>query len=204
MSIGLMIVLKRFFRRKETIKSLGMDDVFKGSGFSDVPPHIFNRYPAPLPPDKKFEAYQVRFLVSVEYLERLFQVFMQAGYVVDPELNTQVMMKSSQETAARKAMLFLNPAFAGVLVSFASNDLDVLEAMQCSIWIPSQPAESFPWLDPQSLGSLQGDVEYWWNHLWLPFWVSLSLKEQADFALEPEWREFMESHHISDDPVVAG
>lgn len=76
--------------------------------------------------------------------------------------------------------------------------------MQCSALQPPLPAESFPWFEPENVGSLQGDVEYWWDYLWLPFWVSLSLQEQADLALEPEWREFMESHHTPDDPVVAG
>ncbi|HGY1013661.1 TPA: hypothetical protein ACNUUK_001941 [Aeromonas salmonicida subsp. smithia] len=101
-------------------------------------------------------------------------------------------------------VLFLHPSFAGTVVSFASDDLDVLEALQQTKLEPPLPADSFPWIDPEALGSLQGDMEYWWMHLWLPFWVSLNQEEQLALDFEPEWREFMAIHYPSAPSSSAG
>lgn len=133
----------------------------------------------------------------------LFQALAQIGYEVSPELNTQVVNRSG-DPASKKVMLFQHPSFAGTIVSFASDDLDVLEALQQTRLEPPLPADSFPWIDPESLGSLQGDIEYWWMHLWLPFWLSLSQEKQSDLELEPEWREFIVMHQPHDTPSSAG
>ncbi|MGX5835173.1 hypothetical protein ACWIJ6_13700 [Aeromonas piscicola] len=204
MFIDLKRNFKKLFKGMHVRASLNMREVFKGSGFANLPPCMFDQYPVPIPPNMTIEAYVVRFLVSEKSLTQLFQICQHAGYVVNPKLSTQVMMKNAQHLPAQKMMLFLYPAFGGVIVSFACNDLDVLAAVQRSALEPPLPAESFPWFEPENVGSLQGDVEYWWDYLWLPFWVSLSLQERTYLALNPEWREFMESHHIPDDPVVAG
>lgn len=101
-------------------------------------------------------------------------------------------------------MLFLPPSFAGTTVSFACNDLDVLETLQQTRLDPPLPADSFPWIDPEGLGSLQGDMEYWWTYLWLPFWLSLSQERQSALVLEPEWREFIAMHQPYDTSASTG
>jgi hypothetical protein len=196
MKIKLMSILNNLLGKPRSPEPLDMKGIFSGSGFSEAPRHAYKGYPTPLPPDAVIEAYLVRFLVSEENLSRLFLMFEKAGYVVNPGQHTQV-MERSQEPIGKKVMLFLHPSFSGTVVSCASDDLDVLEALQQTRLDPPLPADSFPWIDPEGLGSLQGDIEYWWMHLWLPFWVSLNQEEQLSLELEPEWREFIENHQPS-------
>lgn len=203
MKTKIMGVLSHLLGRKQEKSSPDIKEVFKGSGYLNAPENAYTGYPAPLPPDPSIEAYLVRFLVSEDSLTLLFQTLAQAGYKVSPELNTQV-INHSGDPSSKKVMLFQHPSFAGTIVSFASDDLDVLEALQQTRIEPPLPADSFPWIDPEGLGSLQGDIEYWWTYLWLPFWLSLSQERQSALGLEPEWREFIVMHQPHDTPSSAG
>lgn len=189
--------------KKQSPEPLDMKAVFRGSGFSEVPHQYYDEYPTPMPPDTGIDAYLVRFLASESSLERLIKTLTQIGYLVLPELDTQVIARSGDHSG-KKVMLFLHPSFAGTIVSFASDDLDVLDALQQTRLEPPLPADSFPWIDPEGLGSLQGDIEYWWTYLWLPFWLSLSQERQSELDLEPEWREFIVMHQPHDPPASAG
>lgn len=61
--------------------------------------------------------------------------------------------------------------------------------------IPPNPWEVFPEVDAAGLGSLQGNLEHWWQHCWWPYWLSLSPQQRADWLADtrhPEdWREFV-------------
>lgn len=197
------VIFDKLLGKKGVSSPLDMESIFKGSGATAVQAQAYRGYPASLPLDAGIEAYLVRFLVSEGCMERLTLALSQIGYLVSPRLNTQV-IERSDDPLDRKMVLFLHPSFAGTVVSFASDDLDVLEALQQTKLEPPLPADSFPWIDPEGLGSLQGDVEYWWMHLWLPFWVSLNQEEQLALDLEPEWREFMAIHHPSAPSSSAG
>jgi len=203
MKTKILSVLGHLLGRKQDKNPPDIKDVFKGSGFLNAPEKAYNGYPAPLPPEPSIEAYLVRFLVADDSLTMLFQVMAQVGYEVSPELNTQVLNRS-RDPASKKVMLFQHPSFAGTIVSFASDDLDVLDAIQQTRLEPPLPADSFPWIDPESLGSLQGDMEYWWTYFWLPFWLSLSQEKQSALELEPEWREFIEMHQPHDTHASSG
>lgn len=197
------VIFDKLLGKKGVSSPLDMESIFKGSGATAVQAQAYRGYPASLPLDAGIEAYLVRFLVSEGCMERLTLALSQIGYLVSPRLNTQV-IERSDDPLDRKMVLFLHPSFAGTVVSFASDDLDVLEALQQTKLEPPLPADSFPWIDPEALGSLQGDMEYWWMHLWLPFWVSLNQEEQLALDLEPEWREFMAIHYPSAPSSSAG
>lgn len=59
-----------------------------------MPESAYSRYPTPLPPETSIEAYLIRFLVSEDSLAIFFQALAQTGYVVSPDLNTQVLSRS--------------------------------------------------------------------------------------------------------------
>lgn len=57
---------------------------------------------------------------------------------------------------------------------------------------PPNPWESFAELDPDTLGSLQGNIDFWCSYFWRPYWLSLSDAERLQY---PEnWREFSDYH----------
>lgn len=196
------VIFDKLLGKKGVSSPLDMEAIFKGSGFTAVQAQAYRGYPASLPLDSGIEAYLVRFLVSEGCMERLTLVLSQIGYLVRPGLNTQV-IERSDDPSDRKMVLFLHPSFAGTVVSFASDDLDVIYALQQTRLEPPLPADSFPWIDPEGLGSLQGDMEYWWTYLWLPFWLSLSQERQSELDLEQEWREFIVMHQPHDHPASA-
>jgi hypothetical protein len=187
------VIFEKLLGKKRVSSPLDMEAIFVGSGFTAAKAQVYHGYPAPLPPNTEIEAYLAHFLVSEDSMERLTLALSQIGYLILPELDTQVIARSG-DNSGKKVMLFLHPSFAGTIVSFASDDLDVLEALQQTRLEPPLPADSFPWIDPEGLGSLQGDIEYWWTYLWLPFWLSLSQEKQSALDLEPEWREFIVMH----------
>ncbi len=55
------------------------------------------------------------------------------------------------------------------------------------IELPS-PDEVFPHLDLDSYGSLQGELAFWWDVYWGPFWNSLA---------EDERKEYIEKNNLS-------
>lgn len=197
------VIFDKLLGKKGVSSPLDMESIFTGSGATAVQAQAYRGYPASLPLDAGIEAYLVRFLVSEGCMERLTLALSQIGDLVSPGLNTQV-IERSDDPLDRKMVLFLHPSFAGTVVSFASDDLDVLEALQQTKLEPPLPADSFPWIDPEALGSLQGDMEYWWTYLWLPFWLSLSQERQFALGLEPEWREFIVMYQPHDPPASAG
>ncbi|MGY3887287.1 hypothetical protein [Aeromonas aquatica] len=197
------VIFEKLLGKKGVSSPLDIEAIFNGSGFIAAQAQGYRGYPACLPLDAGIEAYLARFLVSKGYMERLTLALSQIGYQVCPELNTQV-IERSDDPSDRKMVLFLHPSFAGTVISFASDDLDVIDALQQTRLEPPLPADSFPWIDPEDLGSLQGDMEYWWTYLWLPFWLSLSQERQSALDLEPEWREFIVMHQPHDIPASAG
>ncbi|WP_438548261.1 hypothetical protein [Aeromonas sp.] len=166
-------IFYKLLGKKGVSNPLDMEAIFKGSGFTTVQAQAYRGYPASLPLDAGIEAYLVRILVSEGCMERLTLALYQIGYLVCPGLNTQL-IERADDPSHRKMVLFLHPSFAGTIVSFASDDLDVIYALQQIKLEPPLPADSFPWIDLEGLGALQGDMEYWWTNLWLPFWLSLS------------------------------
>lgn len=199
----IMYMLNHLFGRKKEASSPDMKDIFRGTGYLKMPESVYIGYPAPLPSMYPIAAYIVRFLVSGNGLDMFLHVLVKLGYKVESELNTQILTRSGP-LWSKKVMLFLSPSFSGVVISLTSNDLDVIAALQQERFEPPLPSESFPSIDPEGLGSLQGDMEYWWGHLWFPFWQSLSPERQSALDLDPEWREFILMHQPYDPEIPAG
>ncbi|MEO4049125.1 hypothetical protein AAFN46_18825 [Pseudomonas sp. CAU 1711] len=61
--------------------------------------------------------------------------------------------------------------------------------------IPPNPWEVFPEVDAGGLGSLQGNLEHWWQQCWWPYWLSLGPQQRAEWLADtrhPEdWREYV-------------
>ncbi|MGY3901184.1 hypothetical protein ACW5XF_01750 [Aeromonas lusitana] len=199
----IMYMLNRFFGRKKETSPPDMKDVFRGAGCFKVPESVYNGYPAPLPSVPPLAAYFIRFLVSENGLDMFFHVLVKLGYKMELDLNTQILTRSG-ERGSKKVMLFLHPSFAGMLISLASDDFDVIATLQQKKFEPPLPSESFPSIDPGGLGSLQGDMEYWWVNLWFPFWQALSLERQSALDLDPEWREFILMHQQYEPEIPPG
>lgn len=175
-------------------RPLEMSDVFKGSGFNHIPENYFSGYPTPFPYYYEIEAYVIRFLLSYENYLTLLSVLESYGVVVDTQKQVQVINIQNKD---HKAMIFLHSAFYGMIISLASDDLALLDIIQKSNCMPPMPDESFPLIDPEGYGSLQGEIEHWWEHFWLPYWNKLTLEEKNHLNIDDDWREFINAHTVS-------
>lgn len=90
--------------------------------------------------------------------------------------------------------LTIRKAFSGLLITIETNDKDLIMRINAAQLQPPMPSTSFPELDPGNYGSLQGDLDFWFYHLWLPFWNSLTPEKQAKLPIDKAWRSFIESH----------
>ncbi|WP_233828876.1 hypothetical protein [Paraburkholderia sp. ZP32-5] len=79
--------------------------------------------------------------------------------------------------------------FAGVNMRLLTNDVALIGRLVNAGFNPPCPWIAFYELGPV-VGSLQGNAEYWYQHIWDRYWGALSLEEQSDF-LERKRRETM-------------
>ncbi|MGL5770479.1 MAG: hypothetical protein ACRCYI_11905, partial [Plesiomonas shigelloides] len=85
-------------------------------------------------------------------------------------------------------------AFAGIIVTVVTNDAQCVERIQSeSCWLAPMPMEAFPQLNPDDFGSLQGELAYWWEYFWLPFWNSRTEEQQRLLSetLSTPWLDFI-------------
>ncbi|WP_439672423.1 hypothetical protein [Cupriavidus necator] len=65
--------------------------------------------------------------------------------------------------------------FSGSIVSMMTNDTSVFDRIVVADSSPPPPWVAFPEIrEPLKLGFLQGDIEYWCDNYWSPFWESLT------------------------------
>jgi hypothetical protein len=62
--------------------------------------------------------------------------------------------------------------------------------------VPLAPWETFPDVDASGLGSLQGNLEHWWQYCWWPYWQSLTGEQRNEWLQDPAnpevWREYVQ------------
>lgn len=65
-----------------------------------------------------------------------------------------------------------------------------------SLLVPPAPWEAFPGVDASGLGSLQGNLERWWQYCWWPYWRSLTQEQREQWLQDPThpeaWREYVQ------------
>ncbi|MCL1089825.1 hypothetical protein L2744_09430 [Shewanella profunda] len=137
-------------------------------------------------------AYQIHCLLTLKGKQAIDALITNAGFEALPEHTTHFdgLIKHSNQSTS----LFLNQYadFAGVCMNLITNDQALLEQLISFKSALPHPWESFPDIAPDTLGSLQGNIDFWCHYFWHPYWLSLSQSERLQY---PEsWREFSEFH----------
>jgi hypothetical protein len=74
--------------------------------------------------------------------------------------------------------------------------MTVMKQFSPSLLLPPAPWEAFPGVDASGLGSLQGNLEHWWQHCWWPYWQSLTREQRQEWLQDPAhpeaWREYVQ------------
>lgn len=173
-----------------------IDDMAKA-----YPRHAFNpanglaAYPSKMrPSDSGVFAYRLEFTVAS----------VDATRVVDA-IKSEFDLPSAeafQEGHARRgenAIHFsIRPEFGGAVVVILTNSIVLLAKIDALKSEPPPPWKVFPDVDPSTLGSLQGSMEYWWDWLFLPFWIASDAQARTRYLKthppSEDWCEFLETH----------
>lgn len=90
----------------------------------------------------------------------------------------------------------IRPEFKGATVELLTNSVSLLRAIDALHLTPPPPWKVFPHIDASTLGSLQGDMDYWWWMYWGPFWDAASPSVRAEYLQlhkpNQAWAEYIQ------------
>lgn len=132
-------------------------------------------------------AYYVIMLLGHEELPA-FLALLQSRFSTTEPLNESIVENEYQESLA----LSYREAFGGYLVEATTNSIPLLHSFDDLFKHPEPPWIVFPNMDSIEADlPKQGNLEYWWEHIWFPFWTSRSESEREWFlqTAPDEWRE---------------
>lgn len=135
-------------------------------------------------------AYNLFFLIDTSTTEKLIQLVQ--GYTETKITlnNTREPQDFSNEQVILKLNVFSD--FNGHVVHIITDQTDLVSGIINSNFHPPKPEHSFPDISPLEYGSLQGNLDFWFNWLWVPYWQHLSKEDQKELAITADWVEFIE------------
>ncbi|HFZ0996213.1 TPA: hypothetical protein ACIJRG_004646 [Escherichia coli] len=141
--------------------------------------------------------------VIKEHLSNIFNVNKDAigneGVIYDSGIVHHPLFRDAIEIQKTYSLIYtFTKSFKGNLIDLVTNSSFFVETIKSAGIKEPVPWDVFPELEPDTFGSLQGELEFWWESIWSPFWHSLSPDERNDFLVKnnatPKWREFIEFH----------
>lgn len=136
--------------------------------------------------------YQLHCLLTYQGKEALDTLLRDAGFMALPAVTDHFSGLIEHSTNETRIFLSQHADFAGICIDLVTNNNALLAALVNFKSAPPNPWESFADVDPDTLGSLQGNIDFWCNYFWRPYWLSLSDTERLQY---PEnWREFSDYH----------
>lgn len=114
-----------------------------------------------------------------------------------PTVAEAVFQEGRHAAASGESLNFaLRPGFQGATLELLTNSRSLLLALDALHLQPPAPWHVFPDADPESIGSLQGDMDYWWTVYWQPFWDAASTPERALFLQQNQaskgWADYLQ------------
>lgn len=164
-------IFKKFLeKRKDLREEFPRDDLNPLDGN--------NKYPfATSLQDKGIYAWQLLFFTNVDNASIAFDLMNEVFKSDIDGVSGEFFLEGEDG----KAHLYISDKFGGKIISIITNNVDVISGLQSLGITPGSPWICFPEIDPDGLGSRQGNFEYWWDNFWLPFWDSLDTNEKQNY-----------------------
>lgn len=180
-------------KAKTSLQETDLQTLFGASAMLSLSLPLHQAYPLVTPTTQtELSAYQLHCLLNYQDKQRLDSLLYRAGFeqIVgsDAPFNG-VLHHTSQQTTV---FLQQYADFAGSCVLLITNDINLLQQLIAFKAMPPAPWESFPDVDPDTLGSLQGNIGFWCDAFWRPYWLSLGEAERLQYPTN--WCEFSEFH----------
>ncbi|SET60836.1 hypothetical protein SAMN02583745_02869 [Thorsellia anophelis DSM 18579] len=132
------------------------------------------------------ESYYLFFLIHKEllpYFESLFNFEYVSEKLIELDLS---------KTFGFDLKIRIIDDFGGYIIEIETTSKQMVEGILNKRTYPPSPEISFPKLNPEEYyGSLQGNIDFWFNQLWEPYWKSLSKEDKTSLPLTESWRELI-------------
>ncbi|WP_254471218.1 hypothetical protein [Pseudomonas triclosanedens] len=118
------------------------------------------------------------------------KALVQSRFHSQEPVNDSIVQSELQEALA----MSYREEFGGVLVELTTNSVPLLQSIDKLFDSPPAPWLAFPHLEPiEVILPKQGSLEYWWDHIWHPYWSSLSPNEKEQYrqSAPTAWREVL-------------
>lgn len=139
-------------------------------------------------------AYRLEFAVSEHDAARVIDAIAAAF----PLSSRDTFQEGSAQGAGAAVHFSLRPEFGGAVAVIVTNSTSLLDNIDALALEPPPPWIAFPELDPSTVGSLQGSIEYWWDWLFLPFWSAADHDTRARYLArhpaDQDWLDFLAAH----------
>lgn len=189
---GLRIILMkinfgRLFSRRNSLQDIYPENTFITISESE------KSYPSFVFVGGKVFAYSTRIMIKTDDLPKLVEK-------IEGRFNKKITNnKAILSFKGRSLHYYQFKEFGQVVVDIITNDNSLIDDIFALSLEPPLPNAVFPNRDIESFGSLQGDIEAWWNIYWLPFWGRLSLEEKKHYVeqrnISNELKEFLLLHN---------
>lgn len=140
-------------------------------------------------------AYSARFMIKPEDLsiiENLIELFFHVEVKIQEE-------KEKFVDRDKVLICYKFKEFEQDVVRVITNDNEFVNCLCEKSLEPPGPEMVFPDKDFGTYGSLQGDMEFWWNVYWKPFWESLREEERKQYLERSNFSvdtiQFLECRH---------
>ncbi|MFV0596183.1 hypothetical protein [Shewanella sp.] len=193
--MGILDWLKRQLRPKANTNSQATDlqAIFSESLAPSLSLPSHQDYPiVAIATQPSLSAYQVHCLLNNQDKQRLDALLKGSGFELAVSYDAPLSGILHHPHRQTKVFLHQYADFAGICVLLLTNDAELLSQLVSFKAAPPAPWESFPDVDPDTLGSLQGNIEFWCDAFWRPYWLSLGETERGQYP--DNWCEFSEFH----------
>ncbi|HHA1349780.1 TPA: hypothetical protein ACOEER_000814 [Enterobacter ludwigii] len=176
-----------FFRKNNDLQ-----DIYSASGFEVLAKSV-NTYPFFLCLESNnVYAYSSRFMVKPGDVGKV-------GEIIESSFRKKIENEKVCLINNEKIVHYYKfNEFSQIVLDIITNDNDLIRKLCNEHFEPPAPDTVFPYSYFESVGSLQGQIDLWWNVYWSPFWISLSEEDKAKYLernnISGELREFLILH----------
>ncbi|MCK6894582.1 hypothetical protein [Enterobacter bugandensis] len=138
-------------------------------------------------------AYSTRFMIKSDDLPKLVEK-------IERRFNKKITDNKAILTLKCRTLHYYQfKHFGQIVVDIITNDNSIINDISALALEPPLPNTVFPNRGIEFFGSLQGDLEAWWDIYWFPFWGRLSLEEKKHYVeqrnISNDLKEFLLLHN---------
>lgn len=175
MNINFLRLFRKCFKKRKNLKEEFHEGELK-------PLDTINKYPFPCSLEEKgIHAYQLLFFTNREGASKTFDLINEL-FKCDID-GANASYEFFLEGQVGKVYFYVSNKFGAKIICLITKSIELISGLQSLNITPDAPWVCFPDIDPDSLGARQGNFEYWWDNLWLPFWDSLDTSEKKNYLL---------------------